>query len=241
MERNRSHVSENQKRHRARFTSAKRIDWSQVGDGWLEDVKVGSAEWDHLAEVLSRHKRDRERRDLAKELGDEFLIVYARYRRQAQRRAGKRPTFHEDSMTAEQRRVCEVVVTNCLTNDIHPIQFLEYWDGRIGDFTDLQYPTLNFLKGMKAIEDAAAHDFKKTKKKNVKAIRNSYADIDGLDPNLRRELTRAGFETQDHPDSHLLTIQHWAFQIAKGRKFFMPRGKSKEMAQWAADNLYTEE
>jgi hypothetical protein len=74
--------------------------------------------------------------------------------------------------------------------------------------------------------------------KNTKEKTHSFHNPEGLHPELRRGLFKAGMsEVSQWSDRHLMTIQTTAKAIASGNKIFVGAGM-REMVKWAVDNLF---
>jgi hypothetical protein len=207
------------------------IDWTQVASGFLDGVEVTSSEWKHMQEVFSRNGNDRERRNLVRKLGQEMIALYTRYRRAEERRAGRVARY---AALQGEEKYAQRVIENCVIRGVHPVQFLEHWDANVGKFTSMSFPTLVFLKSPSAVDQVASSVVKRKKPKD----NNSFSDMTSLDPKLRKKLEAAGFQTQEYNDRYLLTIQHMAIQLAGGKRFFIAKGRVKDMVQWAAKELY---
>ena len=197
--------------------------------------------------ILARNPRDKHRTMLAKKIGAEFSRIYERYRRDAERRNGK--SFSMYGVPEADRRHCEEAGINCLLAGVTPRQLLEYWDSRVADFTDgnLRIPSLTFLKSASNIDRVLTSSLGQQRERasverKLKAVdRNTFSGVGGLDARLRPALERHGFPTQAYNDRYLLSIQHNAIAIAKGKHIMLPDGRVRDMAMWAAKYLYVVE
>ena len=233
---------------RDRRPAIKRIDWRDVGDGFLEGVQPGSKEWRHIEKIIQRGSRDVERKKLITKLGRETLQIYAKYRRAAQRRDGQRGRYvalHGEPALARK------VAVNCILRGVHPAKLFEYWDDseKMG-WMGVRCPPLSYLSSVHAVESVALAEFENPKRtlkaKKERRVRpeanNSFSDTEGLDPRLRPGLTAAGFDLQRCSDRFLLTVMWMAVEKAKGNNMFIPKySKEYPMVVWAKENLYAGE
>lgn len=207
-----------------------------------------------LLVILDRRVQDKTRRALVNKITTEFCRVYTRYRREAERRTRAYSIY---SIPTDERRYATEAGIHCLRKGVTPLQLLQYWDQHIGNFADktMVLPPLSFLKSPANVDRVACSTFALPNRGPLGASAgprpgaapaggvkphagSSYAKTEGLDPRLRRTLERNGFSTQAYNDRFLLTIQHNAQLIASGTRLFLPEGKAKKMAEFAAAALY---
>jgi hypothetical protein len=230
-----AHARRIRARHQTRYTAGQltQISWEEVGEGVLNDTPKGSPTWQHWRSVIQRNANDREKKSLVNMLGHEMELLYGRYRRSLERMGGRTGTF---TIYGGEKRHARQVAEHCLMRDVHPVDLLKYWNDRIGDFTDLKYPTLAFLKSSTSIEEVASASLKNGAKPKDG---NSYSNLNGLDPTFRRRLEAAGFPTQKYADRMLTSIQFMAIQKAKGHTFFIDEPDQRKMIAWAAKEIFS--
>lgn len=230
-----SHARRIRARHQMRYTAGQltQISWEEVGEGVLNDTPKGSPTWQHWRNVIQRNANDREKKSLLVMLGQEMELLYGRYRRSLERIGGRTGDF---AIYGGEKRHARQVAEHCLMRDVHPVDLLKYWNERIGNFTDLRYPTLAFLKSSTAIENVASVGLKPNGKPKDG---NSYSNLKGLDPKFRGKLEAAGFATQKYADRMLTTIQFMAIQRAKGHTFFVDDRDQRKMIEWAAKEIFS--
>lgn len=230
-------VSATRKRFRQRYAGRDitHIDWRGVDPGWFDNVSPGSPEWLHVQETLERPPASRERRELLTKLAEEVSRIYCHYRRAAHRRDMKTPSHYK--VTQGERNYTRQIAERCVLKGIHPKKHIMYWDKEVGRFTSMKWPTLMFLRGAGVIEESVSTAGSKKRSKAGPREKNSHASAE-LDPGLRSALEDAGFETQDYSDRYLVTIEAMARRVAEGSRVFLPKGSVRNMARWAAENLY---
>lgn len=230
-----AHARRIRARHQTRYTAGQltQISWEEVGEGVLNDTPKGSPTWQHWRSVIQRNANDREKKSLVNMLGHEMELLYGRYRRSLERIGGRTGNF---AIYGGEKRHARQVAEHCLMRDVHPVDLLKYWNDRIGDFTDLKYPTLAFLKSSTSIEEVASASLKGNGKPKDG---NSYSNLKGLDPKFRARLEAAGFPTQKYADRMLTSIQFMAIQKAKGHSFFIDDPDMRKMIAWAAKEIFS--
>lgn len=229
-------------------------DWQDIEDKDNESISFSpdADARERYIELLNRPARDAKRRALVKKFGVEFSRIYTRYRRDAERRAGWSSSYY--TPTDGERKYCEQAAVLCVLKGITPRQVLEYWDAEIVNFQGgrMKFPSLSLLKNPAIIDQVACSVLVsgggrasgRLKRNSASAHSpkpiggNSYTDLNGLDPKLRPALEDAGFETQQFNDRYLLSVQRIATALASGERVFTADGVVKQMAIWAAENLY---
>lgn len=234
------------------------IDWDDIdrnGDpilSWDPNTKRHRL----LLVILDRRVQDKTRKALVDKITTEFCRVYTRYRREAERRSRASSNY---SVPTDERRYATEAGIQCLRKGVTPLQLLQYWDEHIRDFADrtMVLPPLSFLKAPANVDRVACstialpqrgqlarpggRGYGEAPAASIKPkAGSSYARPDGLDPRLRPTLERNGFQTQAYNDRFMLTIEHNARLLAAGTKMFLPEGKPKRMAEFAAVALYEE-
>ena len=206
-----------------------------------------------MRKVLARPPRDPERAKLVKRLESEFCRLYSRYRRAAERAAGRAVVTYE--VTAKERKYAAAAGILCVQRGVTPRQLMEFWHANIKHFqraNHLQVPTLSFLSGVSNVDTVACGlVFDETAPGGARIgtsdpdgngarprAGNSFSDTARLDARLRPGLDGAGFSTRELNDRYLLTVQKNAVAIAAGRDIFIGKGPLRDMSRWAASNLY---
>lgn len=200
-----------------------------------------------IVRALRKPSNDQFRRHVVSKLGVEFSRIYMRYRRDAERRVTKR-AYSDYEVHGGEHKLCEQAGVLCILKGVTPRQVLEFWDGNIRNYTNdrLLIPPLALLASASAIDRVATSAIgttaRRTKPQAERPIRatdrNTFSGTDGLDVRLRPELTRHGFDTTMFNDRYLLTIQHNAIAVAKGRSIFMAEGRVRNMVMCAVEHLY---
>jgi hypothetical protein len=200
-----------------------------------------------IIRALRRAPADAYRRHMIHKLGVEFSRIYMRYRRDAERRLTKK-SYSIYEVQGKEHKLCEQAAVLCIYKGVTPRQVLEFWDTNIRNYTNnsLLIPPLSLLASASSIDRVAtsaigtpARRVKPTAERPIRATdRNTFSGTDGLDIRLRPGLTRVQFDTTMFNDRYLLTIQHNAIAIAKGRSIFMSEGRVRDMVMWAVKNLY---
>lgn len=182
------------------------------------------------------------RKVVLKKLVTETSRIYERYRRNELKSRG----FSGSGFVVpgNQQPKLEQIAIGCISLGITPRQVLEFWHGRVADYThgQVQLPGLGFLSHFANL-DAVACSGTGTVKASKAELRtaedrNPFSALAGLDVKLRGALERAGFDTTAFNDRYLLSVQHNAIAIASGKNLFVADGKFGKMIRFAAENLY---
>ncbi len=231
------------------------IDWSKLDQVGRPVVSFDpfNAERARLVRILQRDSRDRTRMEIVRKLGVEFSRIYERYRRDAERRKTKQTYSNYTVQGDREHKFCEEAAIQCVLRSVTPRQVLEYWDRHVSDYSngEMVIPPLGFLKSASAVDRVATSSLgtvaKLAKLKGGVEIpklkpqnRNTFSGTDGLDIRLRGTLEAAGIPTQVYNDRYLLTIQHNALAIAKGKSIFIAEGRMRKMVMHVANTLYIE-
>jgi hypothetical protein len=226
----------------------KEIDWGKLDERGDPAISFDprSKLRPAMLKVFKRPPRDPDRRRIMAKVGTEFVRIYTRYRRAAERQRGI-PSDYE-VMDKEKPYAADAGVL-CIVKGVTPRQALEYWHTNIRTFADrrMKVPPLSLLKSPGIIDQVACSALggddgpqrATSSASGAPPTRNSFSDVGALDVRLRPGLNRAGFDVQDYNDRFLLTIQRTAVSIAKGQRVFVSSA-IKLMVQWAVENLYAD-
>jgi len=240
-EKEKRRLSTRAKRGFSKQRRGKGVDWAKIdlmGDP-VVSFEPGDRERPRVLEVLSRRARDPERVRLVAKLEREFCRIYTRYRRQAERDLTGSTDYNE--VWEQERKLAARAAILCIQKGTTPTRLIRYWHKAIRDFTDLKIPTLRFLASPANVDRAACAEINIDDAKDKPPAGNSFSAVCGLDVRLRPELERAGFDTRPYNDRFMLGIQHNAMAIAQGKDIFMAKGRVRDMAVFAAENLFNEE
>jgi hypothetical protein len=207
-----------------------------------------------MCKLLERKPRDPGRTALVKRLETEFCRLYTRYRRAAERAAGRPVVAYE--VTDKERKYAAAAGILCVQRGVTPRQLMEFWHANIKHFrraSHMTVPTLSFLSAPANIDTVACglvldetapggSRIGASSDSDGSDVRpkagNSFSDTARLDARLRPGLEGAGFSTRELNDRYLLTVQKNALGIANGRDIFIGRGPLRDMSLWVAANLY---
>lgn len=253
----RARAREANKQNRERLERARskaRLDGeSPRAISWDELDKHSGFDWDpdsdltkRLADFLANNTaRNRSYRRLAQKLGGLFGSYYTQYRRQAERRLQSRSSSY--TVPEAHQKYADECAIQLVLRGVTPRELLSYWHRNIGQFTtDLALPPLHFLKSGANVDRVLQAKLSRKKPLRDNTIRppvtrstgNTFSDADAIDERLRPALTDAGFNLQKCNNRFLLSVQHNAIATARGREVFLPKGPMRDMAKWAARNLY---
>lgn len=185
-------------------------------------------------EIKIEKRNDKKRRKLLNKIGDEFAIIYSRYRKLVQEMSGRQRNY---KVYKGEIKHAQKAGYWCVLKGISPIDLLKYWHENISSFANanLKVPPLSFLSSPVNVETVvcSAEDLE-TKEE---FSNHSFWDVSKLNPKIRSGLTSAGINVQKYSDRYLLTVQSAAQTVAGDHDVFMA-DHLREMAEWVAINLY---
>lgn len=214
------------------------LDWDKVDMRGNPAISFTLNDTDRakMVAILELPAHDLRRIRLSNKLGAEFMRIYCAYRRQIEIKYITSPRERKYANTAGEL---------CIYKRMVPHNYIEFWHYRIGEFTGMKYPSLNFLASAANADTAACSMIgmkasarvQPPKKEQRPKHGNSYSDTSTLDPRLRSGLEKAGFDVSDYDDRYLKNIQVDAMDIASGFKLNVS-GKLKPLVDWAVRHLY---
>lgn len=191
-----------------------------------------SDERERMVDVLGRRATDPERRTLSKRLGKEFLRIYRRHRHKVD------PGWR---MADKEAKDAETAARLCIMKGVTPSQLIEYWQGEIGNFTGMRFPTLHFLASAGNVDQVAVTKLAPARKR--KRERVDAPEVHGysgeLDSRIRPGLSAAGHDLTGFSDRFLLTVQTTAQSVARGRTLFIS-SNIRPLVQWVVENIYAD-
>jgi hypothetical protein len=226
------------KRERSERQKPNQIDWDaleQEKSSGRTRVTFTPSDKQHakLVKVLMRKPSDEERRKLESELGEKFAVIYTRYRRAVQ--------SGYPSPMPEEMKHCTAAARLCILKRVRPVQAIQYWHERLPNFTGMKFPPLPFLASAGNIDQVSVASIQGAKvqsgRKPDDPRIHAYADTSALHPQLRRGLSKAGFDLQNFSDRHLLTVQATAAAMKRGHTDMFISSKLRPMVLWVVDNL----
>lgn len=166
-----------------------------------------------ILRVLENPPSDPKRQQYEHKLEVEFARIYTRARRRIQ------PTFNLPPKSPERKHARKAGIL-CIEHGITPGQLIEYWAGRVGQFTSMRFPTLRFLAGPGQFDEVVSSSLGKSAGSGDVAG-HTFTNSDGLDGRIRPALTERGFDLSEYNDRALLTIQAAARARLGGSRMFV--------------------
>lgn len=185
-----------------------------------------------IVETLQLKSNAPARIKLVKKLTKEFLRIYKR------RRTAVQPNY---AMSADENKYAAKAAELCIIKSVTPNQLIDYWEDNVGNFTGMQFPSLNFLAiagNVDRVSVEVAIPKRKKKRKKAKNDPVIHAFSGDVDPRLRPGLVAAGLiESSEISDRHLSTVESTAKNLKLGHDLFVS-SKMRPLVDWALKNLF---